>query len=582
MISYTVTTCRRWAGVIVLLSIIFLPSYGQTNPIAGTDIRPLTLSGSIGMLAEAYGVSGIEGRRAPTSMQVFANTSFSLFGLRSGVNVLYSTDDSNLRQSMNRFSFNGSWRWISLGAGDVSPSFSKYSLSGVTVRGGLIELNPGSSILSFTAGQTQRAVEPSEEFGFREPAYSRMLYGARIGYGRQEGSHFHLITVYAKDDVNSISTPSVQITPAENVSITPDIGLSLFSNRIVLQSQVTVSVFTRDLRSEPIDLSDTSVPDFLTNIFTPRNSTRADYAGEASLQLNFDPVTIRGSYERVQPGFRSLGIGQIRSDRESIRVQPQVQLLERRLTVGFDYSQHRNNLLGTRISTLHRNQYGVNVRAMITRAFSIQSNFALMKHENRPDEGVENASALHQDLNTSNLTITPMLTIMAGELTHSVSLSGSYQAMTDKSMRVLEGMQPGSDFDNLSTTLTYALAFQSGLSVNVSGNYVRTETEITTNSVVGGNLGIGYGFFNQTLMVNGSAGLNQNQSETVSMGINGNDESFFKSSNRQLVFNLNTTYRLPNGNALRFMIRNTDSSAGGAFGQAYNETHASLRYEHRF
>jgi hypothetical protein len=91
--------------------------------------------------------------------QIMLNTNFSLFGLRSGFNMIYSTDDNPLRQSLNKFYYQGSWRWLTVSAGDVAPRFTKYSLGGVTVRGGMVEMHPGILSVSATAGRTSRRIE---------------------------------------------------------------------------------------------------------------------------------------------------------------------------------------------------------------------------------------------------------------------------------------------------------------------------------------------------------------------------------------------------------------------------------------
>ena len=165
----------------------------QTEPvIEGTNIQPLTFGGNVSISSEAYGVNGIDSRRPPASALIRANTRFSIFGLRSGFNLRYSTENSKLRQSMNEVNFSAGWDWGSVSAGTVSPTFSRYSLSGTTVAGGLIELNPGNFRLQFTGGRAQRAVEPSTQQAFREPAFERWLWAGKAGFGERGGQHFQI------------------------------------------------------------------------------------------------------------------------------------------------------------------------------------------------------------------------------------------------------------------------------------------------------------------------------------------------------------------------------------------------------
>lgn len=166
-------------------------AFAQTDPIMeGTDISPFTASGSIGIKANGYTASGIANRRAPASLQTNANLNFSLFGLSSGLSLLYSTDQTGLRQNMNNLSFNASWEWVTVQVGSVSPSFSDYGLSGTTIRGGYITATPGNWLFEISGGQARRKVEFQVEDGFRDPSYERWTAAGKVGYEGENNSHF--------------------------------------------------------------------------------------------------------------------------------------------------------------------------------------------------------------------------------------------------------------------------------------------------------------------------------------------------------------------------------------------------------
>jgi len=116
-------------GISIFILMILLCLQGKPGicqeppPDEGTGPRPFGMSGRLGLTSEAYTVNGIEGRRPPGMGQVNLSTNFNLLGLQSGINLLYNTDDNQLRQSMNQFHFHGTWRWLTLSAGTVSPRF---------------------------------------------------------------------------------------------------------------------------------------------------------------------------------------------------------------------------------------------------------------------------------------------------------------------------------------------------------------------------------------------------------------------------------------------------------------------------
>ncbi len=603
---YNSLITRRVFAVIILLITPFCLKSQVTDPLPETDITPVTFGGSIGLISEAYTVRGIDARRPPGMGRVTVNTNFSLFGMSSGFNMIYSTDDNALRQSMNRVNFQGTWRWLTLSAGDVAPRFSKYSLGGVTVRGGLIDINPGLLSVSATAGRTKRAVEFSDMPGFREPSFEQWLYGARLGFGRRGRTQFALSGLYVHDVEESIENWG-SLTPAENLSITPEFNLSLFEGAFFLESNLTVSLFSRDVTCDDLDVRDIPGSQYLTAIFTPRSSSRVDYAGEVSANVNAGPVRISGGYERIQPGFMSLGLGRIRSDQEMIRVRPQLRLINGRVSLGGNYTSGRNNLLETRISTTLRQQIGANANLRLTPALNLTLSYMQMENENKPtDMTVPEAFEMHQKQLSRNFMITPTLVIRSGNIAHSLSFNGSYQLLDDKSRAVDEGIREGVDFTNLSTGISYGTSLPMGVSLNFSGNLLLNEMGTTTNTGYSFNASAGYGFLERRLTTNITLGWSQNGIEYVQRidhedpvtraeyikGITRQSakrkdliegEYIVSQWSRQLMMNLSASYRLPNGNPLRFSVRGLiNSPSDEEFGQAYDEVHASLRYSHRF
>ncbi len=557
------------------------------------------------MLSEGYAVNGIDPRRPAGLGQVRANANFSLFGLQSGINLLYSTNDNRLRQSMNQFHFHGSWRWITLSAGTVSPHFSRYSLSGVSVTGGMIDMSPGRFSLSLVGGRSQRAVAFSEEGGFREPSFERWLYAARLGIGRREGTSFGLSVVYAYDAEDSVDDPGT-VLPAENLSLTPAFRLALFDDRLSMESNVTVSVFTRDKNSTSLGVEDQKGLEFLADVMTPRTSTRVDYAAQVAGALRLGSVRLNGSWERVQPGFASLGLGRVRSDQELFRFRSQLPLINNRMNVGLTFSSGSNNLLDNKASTLMRRQIGTNINLRMTQTFSIAASYVWMINLNEPvGEHMQDTPELHQEHISQTVMITPSLVIPGEFITHSISGTASYHILDDRSLLVLEGEREESGFTNITTGLNYGASWANGFSVNVSGNLLHNDTQASKAMGYSTNLSTGYGFLERRLMLNVGFGFSRNGIEFTRIhdddqqpelqnlmsadnrsGQANNDfmggEYIVEQWSNQYSLNTTLSYRLPNGNPLRFRIRAVSSRPGEEGGREYDEIRGSLQYTHRF
>lgn len=482
------------------------------------DSGPLRVRGGVSATAKAYTVSGIDRRRAPAVFETTADLSFNLLGLQSGVDLTYSTDQSQLRQSVSQLAFRTAWSWGEVSAGDVNPSFSKYGLRGTVLRGGMAELEPRLFRLALAAGRSQEAIAPAPDAGLRTVAYRQMTYGSRIGYGRERGSHLHLTGVYVRDVAGSVDVPSDAdltplssdgvLTPQENWNLTSDAGLTLFQRRLALQTTATVSLLTRDVNAPTIDDLLPTGLDFL-NV---RRSSHVDYAGDATLRLDLPVFGLRATYERIQPGFQSLGVPRMRSDQERVRIQPRVRLLDQRLNLGLNGAWTRNNLQDQLLSTTTRRQVGGTVQARIAAPLTLSGSYMRLRNENAPGPDATDPTQIQLLQITQTASLTPALTLRrASGTTHAITFSGSYQTTDDRSDAVDAGLRPAANTQNLSGTLSYALQLSQGLRTSLTGNYLTSDAGTSTTDVLGLNAGLGYAFLDQTLQIDLNAGWSQNK-----------------------------------------------------------------------
>ncbi len=542
-----------------------------------TDLDTFRAGGSIGLTASAYSVDGIENRRAPGMIETNANVNFNMFGLRSGITMNYSTDDSRFRQNMNTFSYDATWRWINIQAGDVNMRFSQYGLNGAVMRGGYLKLDPGNFLLELTGGRSKRAVRPSLESGFRRPAFEQWAGAMKIGYGSTSRSYFHLSTFYARDEKDSIGGGEIEIDPRENLSITPDFQVQLFGGRLTFGSEVTASIFTRDLNSDAVPLSEVGVPSFFTNFYTPRVSSRINYAGVADASLNLDFFNLGLGYERVQPGFESLGRGSVRDDQEKISISPTLRLLQNRINISSNLGLGRDNLLGNRIQTQNNTNFNSNVQFVITEDLSLNTTYGLILNRVSVDQTQEGVTGSDQSQVSHNIMVQPSLTVRGEEFTHNVSLSGGYMLM--KSMYDDADQVGGADYSSTSITtgLNYSITFPGGISVNSSVNYMNNSSDDIEINNMGFTLGTSYAFFNRRVNVSANAGLNRNSSEREAF-----DGELVTTRLQQITGTLNSSYNLSDKDSFTLTLRTRKNSVVEGAGQEFTELEGSFRYQRRF
>lgn len=542
-----------------------------------TDLDPFTLGGSIGVSASFYTVDGIENRRAPGMIQSNASMSFSTFGLRSGFNMNYSTDESGLRQNMNTISYSASWRWINLQAGDMNTRFSDYGLNGATVRGGYLRFDPGDFLLELIGGRSRRAVRPSFETGFREPSFEQWAYGGKIGYGSTNRSYFHFSTFYALDNRTSIEGTNLEVTPKENLTLTPDFQVQFFDGRVTIGSELSASIFTRDLNSDQVPIGQVDIPDFFGVIYSPRVSSKVNYAGNANASFVLDFMSLSLDYERIQPGYQSLGTGRTRDDQEKIGINPTIRFLDNRISVGTNYSFSRDNLLGNRVQTQKNTNAGMNVQYSISEFVSLNANYNLLYNSIEPEDVDGESFATGQQQISHNVMLQPSFTIRQDQTTHSISVSGGFMSIESRFDSSDEFSQDPMRSESITSGLNYSISLPSGLSFNSSTNYMTNRSDDIDLNNYGLNLGSSYALFDRKLTLSVNAGMNRNRSERETF-----DGSLITTKVQQITGGLNSSYQLTDKDTFNLTLRTRNNSVQQGDGREFTELEGSFRYQRRF
>ena len=171
--------------------------------------KNFSVSGGINFYGELYSISGIAARRPSSTGRLLIHPTFTFFNTFSiPVEIILSTEGSSARQNINQFGINPGWGWGKAHLGDFSESYSDFTLNGIVIRGGGIDLNPGIFRFSTVAGFTQQAVNGGAQNG----SYKRFLIASKIGVGKDNSSHIDFIFLRSKDDVSSLNPTQKSIT----------------------------------------------------------------------------------------------------------------------------------------------------------------------------------------------------------------------------------------------------------------------------------------------------------------------------------------------------------------------------------
>ena len=570
--------------IILLVPLIQISKAQSRRP--STVLGPVTLGGTIGVRTESYRANGINDRRPAGSGRIFGNTTASWGNMRYNLDFLLSTEDDRIRQSQNRIALKATHDTWSGTLGFFSPSFNKYGIHGATLRGGNVRYSPGVFQADFLIGQSQRAIDSPIGAVIRRPTFRRNVVGARVGLGKKDANHFYVSGLMARDKTSSLD-PSSTATPAENVLVTPQFGLFFLDNRLALEGELTASAFSGDTRSART--SGDMTPSFL-GLFTPRVGSRFDYASSFSARYThvdfsesasnvLDRIQLLTSYERVDPGFVSLGRPYTRSDQSIFTLHPQFSMLEKRLRFGVEVTTRRNNLDQTRNATLKRNQIRFTSQAQLTSDLYLHTGYLWLVNKNEPVTDDPGLLLLQQRFVTQSFTLSPVLTRQIRGLTHRFTLTLALQSLKDKRSPRDEDVPTSINFNNSNFSFSHAVILSSGLALNTSLTAIQSNSAFTDVKATGFQTGANYSFFERKLSIGLLGGISRTTLDIQPFSLE-EDEIVEQEQSTQWTFTLNSTYRFTSRDIVRLMVRGltTNQPVSGNF----RELQTMLRIEHRF
>jgi hypothetical protein len=354
-------------------------------------------------------------------------------GMSLGANLLWSTENQFAAQTLNRYYLNPRWSWGQLHAGDYVPTVSRYTANSVRVRGGGVELTPWRMRFGFTAGRVQDATDLSTF----DAAPERTLYAGVVGFGDPASTFLELSALRAEDSGTGADTLSAP--PQENVVAAGAGGLVLFGGTIRLRGEGAASLFSRDTRAG--ELVDVGQPEWTSDLFTPRVSSRLDYAWTAEARVALRKFSFGGQLEQVGPGFTSLGNPYFVNDRREARVFGTFRLLRGRVSGNASVGERRDNLADDKRGTTYRRTGAIGLTAALGRSLVSSAN-VLINGTTRdpvptsptaPDPGMLDSLRLKNV--AVSLALVQQVRYQLAGLTNQVTLSLTEQRIEDSSPR---------------------------------------------------------------------------------------------------------------------------------------------------
>ena len=314
----------------------------------------VTVNGGININTIYLNTNNLASTRAPFSWFASGNLSIGLLGWRLPFSYQVSNQSRSYSQPFNQYGVTPTYKWVKLYAGWSNVNFSQYTLSGYPFLGGGVELSPKNWKVTILYGQFKKAVAYDfEKESDLYMSYKRMGFGAKVGY--EKNGYGIAATIFkAKDVVNSLQyipeTTALQAMEGTVVSLQAKAPiLKIFT----LSGEYALSGITRNILSEEKAQNEiqTKFPSFLLK---QRVTTEFFSAYKTSLAFNKKIFSIAANYERIQPGYITLGAYYFNNDFENITLAPQVRFLKSKLNISLNGGLQHNNIDHKKLTTTKR------------------------------------------------------------------------------------------------------------------------------------------------------------------------------------------------------------------------------------
>jgi hypothetical protein len=403
------------------------------------------------------------------------------------------------------------YKWVAAHIGDVSMTFSPYTLSGHQFTGAGVDLTPEHLPLkvSIMYGRLLKATEYNPDERLNMPAYKRMGYGAKVLYDKDKYS-LGMSFFSAKDYENSLKNlpDSLAVLPQNNVAMSWEAGLRLIKN-LTLTVEYGISLLTRDMRIN-------NASSFFDRLFNQNSTSSTYHALHTDLSYRFMKNTISFGYERVDPEYQSLGAYYFTNDLENYTVSYARPFFKDKLTFTVNAGLQHDNLDNNKSEEIQRFvgsanlNYNHSERLNVSLSYSNFQSYTNIKSQFDYINEItdyDNLDTLNFTQLSQNATLNINWNIKANETQkHNISFNLNYQEAADKQNDMVR-TGGASQFYNFATN--YGLLFiPQNIQINTSANVTYNTVGYNNMLTYGPSIGAATKLFNNNLTTGITASYN--------------------------------------------------------------------------
>ena len=477
--------------------------------------KGIKASGTFNLSSVGYTASGIPARRNPFDWFASASVNLNFFGISAPFSFSYTNAQLNYSQPFNRIKIIPQYKWVKLHLGSGYMNFNDYTLANHVFNGYGIELTPGRFKFVAFKGALQQAVPYNVE-NPSAMAYKRNAIGVLAGIDKGSWG-LELSALQAKDDPASIPVipPITTVFPQSNLA-TSIKGKVQLTRWFRLDGTYAMSALTTDNRdSAANDKESTGTPtgaySLLAKLYPKKTNTSYFDAIDFSAGFLFQRFNLQFKYNRVAPGYTSLGAYYTNNDMENFTVAPAVSLFRGKINLAANAGLQRNNLDHSKNATNKRFVASGNMAINPGPHWSFNTSFSnfTMHTRVRPLSDPFYVNGLDSlNFYQINRTLTQMAMYNWGnkDIRQSIMLNVSHQQAEDQT-NTSTNTGSTSTFITSNAAYTY-MQVPHAFSVSAAFNYYTNHVQGIQSDYIGPSLTVTKGFLHKLLPVN--AGVTYN------------------------------------------------------------------------
>ncbi len=366
---------HKQAILLILSSFISVFSFSQTLDKIGTK-EMFKVSGGLGYnmnFMDSYGGIAVP---QPFNWGLTGNVNLSILDVSLPFSISFNNRGKSYTQPTNFVAVHPSYKKFKSHIGNISMTFSPYTFSGLMVAGAGVEYATGAWKFQTIGGRFKKRIEYSSEINNTQTmGYGRYGGAFLVGFDKK-GYSIQLIAMKAKDNARTLlQTPSTAtVNPMDNIATAVKVKATLIKS-LTLDGEISNSIVARNTFLDPT-VNETFWKKAQSRLVQTNGGTDVYTALNTSLNYKFKVFGIGAKYERIDPGYTSLGGQFFNNDMENWTLTPSANLLKGKLNVNGSFGLQRNNLENTVASASKRWVGNVSISSQPIKNLSISANYS--------------------------------------------------------------------------------------------------------------------------------------------------------------------------------------------------------------